>query len=224
MDSLMAAAAVFLAAVFGGMETVYGYWAWKGIAERFDKVWRSRLFYQSALVWLALLLGAWYSAAAAGGELKEMVPSVESILAVRLAALGLTYILLAMVDVRRRIVPDRVLLCCLAGQLLLAASSQPVGQWGRCFLQGLFLLAVLLAAAWLLRGGLGMGDAKLLGVTAMTAGWSYALWLLAAGLMLSFFAGIWLLVFRKKSAKTEMPFVPFLTAAMAAQLVFLAVG
>ena len=58
----------------------------------------------------------------------------------------------------------------------------------------------------------------------MTAGWSYALWLLAAGLMLSFFAGIWLLVFRKKSAKTEMPFVPFLTAAMAAQLVFLAVG
>ena len=69
-----------------------------------------------------------------------------------------------------------------------------------------------------------MGDGKLFGVTAMAAGWSYALWLLAAGLVISFFAGIWLLIFRKKSAKTEMPFVPFLTAAMVVQLFLMAVG
>lgn len=224
MNSLMVAAAVFLAAVFGGMETVYGYWVWKEKEERFDMVWRSRLFYQSTLVWMTLLLGTWYSAAVAGGDLKEMFPGVEGILAVRFVALGLTYLLLAVVDIRRRVVSDRVLLCCLAGQLLLAAASQPMEQWGRCFLHGLFLLAVFLAAAWLLRGGFGMGDAKLLGVTAMAAGWSYALWLLAAGLVISFFAGIWLLIFRKKSAKTEMPFVPFLTAAMVVQLFLMAVG
>ena len=224
MDSLMAAAAVVLTAVLGGMETVYGSWAWKGTEERFDQVWRSRLFYKSALIWLALLVGSWYGAAALGGGFHGGMPGRESIPAVRLASLCLTYLLLAFVDGRRRVVPDRVLLCCLAGQLLLAAASQPVRQWGICLVQGCLLLAVFLAAAWLLRGGFGMGDAKLLGVTAMAAGWRYALWLLAAGLILSFFAGVWLLVFRRQSAKTEIPFVPFLTAAMAAQLLFLAAG
>lgn len=221
MDGLLEVAALMAAAVFGGMETVYGYWAYCGDEEPFHKVWKSRLFYSSFLLWWAVLLIVWYGAAAAGQDWRGIMPGSESILAVRFAAIFITYLLLTGVDIRRKIVPDRILLCSLVSQLLMAASSQEAAQWGRCLIEGIIFMAVLLAIAWILRGGLGMGDAKLLGMTAMTAGWMYAFWLLIVGMVISFFIGIWMLVFRKMSAKTEMPFVPFLTAGMAAQVLYL---
>ena len=96
----------------------------------------------------------------------------------------------------------------------IAAAGMDDG-WIRCLIEGTVFALFLAAVSWLLKGRFGMGDAKLLGVTAMTAGWMYSLQVLFTAMALAFLAGVWLLLFRKMSAKTEMPFVPFLAAGMA---------
>lgn len=214
MEVLLEGAALAAAAFLGGMETVFSIWAFEGKKEAFNQVWNSRLLCGSAAVWLILLAGAWYGAAAAGGGISRLLPQPGYLTSARIMALFLTYILLAAVDGRRRIVPDRILACYLAGQLLMAAAGMDDG-WIRCLIEGTVFALFLAAVSWFLKGRFGMGDAKLLGATAMTAGWTYSLQVLFTAMALAFFAGVWLLLFRKMSAKTEMPFVPFLAAGMA---------
>ena len=78
--------------------------------------------------------------------------------------------------------------------------------------------------AWFSKGKMGMGDAKLLGITAMTAGCKYTMQILSIALMLSFFYSLYLLGFWKKCIRTEFPFVPFLTVGMAVHLIFCAIS
>ncbi len=196
----VSAAVILAASLLGGMETAYAYQAWKGSREHFYQVWNERIFYAGTAVWLAFLAFTWHLGMA------------------RLWVLISTYVLLAAVDLRWKIIPDSVLLCYLAAQLLLGAASQDAGELFRCLAEGLAFALILMAVSWLLRGKLGMGDAKLLGVTAMTAGWQYTIQVMIYAFAVSFVAGVWLLVFRKMSVKTEMPFVPFLTLGMALQL------
>lgn len=205
------AAALAAAALLGGMETVYGAWALKGRTERFDKVWKERLFYGASLIWLIVLGGLWL-----GG--RAMMEGAGGLLGARLAFLFITYLFLAAVDIRRRIVPDRMLLCYFLAQLLLgSAGGDILGQMG-LLARGAVFLGAALAFAWLSKGRLGMGDAKLLGVTAMTAGWGYTLQTVVYGLLLSFVYSLWLLLFRRLDGRTEIPFVPFLAAAVGLQM------
>ena len=62
---ILEAAALIMTALLGGMETVCGARAFRGNHETPGRIWRSRLFHRSTAVWLFLLVGAWYAAAAA---------------------------------------------------------------------------------------------------------------------------------------------------------------
>lgn len=210
----IAAAALIAAAFLGGMETVYGAWALGGRKERFDKVWSERLFYGGSLIWLAALVGFWL----AGGGLSGGGGGFWS---ARLAFLFMTYLLLGAVDIRRRIVPDRMLLCYFFAQLLLGGAGGGLSGQIRLLAEGAVFGGAALAFAWLSKGRLGMGDAKLLAVTAMTAGWAYTLQIGVYGLFLSFFYSLWLLVFRRSDSRTEIPFVPFLATAVGLQALFM---
>ena len=53
----------------------------------------------------------------------------------------------------------------------------------------------------------------------MTAGWGYTLQLLFFAMGLSLVYGIGLLLVWRKDVRTEFPFVPFLAAGMAIQMV-----
>lgn len=221
MSNVIEAVSLLAAAVLGGMEMIYGIWAWKEQEKAFHSVWTEKLLYQSIGVWLILLWGIWFAAARVGTGFKGIFPQPGYLPAARFMALFLTYILLAAVDMKHKIIPDRILLCYFLSQILMGAASQSLAAMGRCLLEGSIFTVFLLVFACVSRGKLGMGDVKLLGVTAMTAGWMYTAQIAVYGLMISFVWGIWLLVFRKKSIKTEMAFVPFLLGGMMIQFIFL---
>ena len=193
---------LFAVSLLGGMKTAYGMELWKQDEPSFWKIWSKKPMYLWAGVWLSACILVW-------------ICSGWSVTAVRLLDLFVTYGILAAIDGKRKIVPDEILFCYLAGQMLLGALLMDPIQLFQVCLTGVIFLAVLLAVSWLSRGKMGMGDAKLLGVTAMTAGWNYTFQVLVLAMALSLVYSLFLLLICRKSVKTEFPFVPFLTAGMA---------
>lgn len=162
---------------------------------------RQKRFFWQAAAWMAVYSGLWLLTG------REMA-------AVRLLDLFASYGILAVVDGKRSVVPDSILYCFFAGQLLLGAVTLPLSELLQVFLSGaLFALAAVIFV-FMSRERLGMGDARLLGATAMTAGWSYVLQILWLAMLLSFVYSMVLLVLCRKNIKTEFPFVPFLTGGM----------
>ncbi len=136
------------------------------------------------------------------------------IVPVRSVDLLCTYIMLAEVDRKQRIVPNSILLCYFSGQMLLGAMSMAPEELMRVVFTGVLFSAVIYLAVWFSKGKAGMGDARLLAVTAMTAGWRFTLQILILAVGFSFLYSLWLLIVRKKSIRTEFPFVPFLAIGL----------
>ena len=174
MNELKLAALVFTA-VLNGMKTVYGVEIYKEKEEPFWKVWNCRWLYICGAVSLGVFVLIYYLGK---GQMYYL----------RYADLLYTYLLLAIVDLKTRIVPDRILFLFLTGQLLMAGTEG---------------LTVLTAG---LLGGLIFGAVALL----VAAGGSYALCILCIAMGLFLICGIWRILFRHSSMKAEMPFVPFL--------------
>lgn len=191
--------------VLGGMKTVCVVRLWKDEENTFSSVWMEKQLYVWSLIWMAGYSMTWL----ASGKSAE---------AVRLADLIGTFGILAAVDGKRRIVPDFILCCLFAGQMLTGALTMAPGQLLEIFFTGLIFSLLLTFLVWMSKGRAGMGDARLLGVTAMTAGWAYALQILILGLFFSFIYSVGLVVFCRKSMKTMFPFVPFLAAGAAVHM------
>lgn len=197
--------------VLGGMKSTYGIELWKDRERPFSQIWTEKWMYKLAGCWLIFYVLVWL--------LFE-----KSIIAVRTADLLGTYGILAVIDGKCRIVPDWILICYFAGQMLLGAlCNLPVDLLQTC-LMGIGFGIICMIFAWFSKGKMGMGDAKLLGITAMTAGCKYTMQILSIALMLSFFYSLYLLGFWKKCIRTEFPFVPFLAVGMAVHLIFCAIS
>ena len=193
--------------VLGGMKSVCGWKLWVGEDIALSGVWAEKQTYRLAGFWMMLYGLLWFA-------------SGKSAAFIRLVDLLCTYGILAAVDGKRRIVPDSILLCYFLDQMLLGALSMPAGRLLYIFLTGGIFTAAICGFSWLSKGKMGMGDARLLGVTAMTAGWEFGLQMLILAVMISFVYSIGLLVFFKKSVRTEFPFVPFLAAGIVVSIVF----
>lgn len=132
------------------------------------------------------------------------------------AALGL---LLADVDLRTKLLPNRLLLPGTAVALVLLTAAAVVDDaWPdlrRAVLAGVVSFAVLLVMALLAPAGLGMGDVKLGALLGLMLGW-IAGPLVVTGFLLGFVAqavvGLALLVARRAGRRTELPFGPALLA------------
>lgn len=135
-------------------------------------------------------------------------------------------LLLAFVDLRTRLLPNRVLLPSTAGGVLLLAGAAALDDgWpelGRAVLGGGAAFGVLLVLALVAPSGMGMGDVKLAGLLGLYLGWLG--WpVLVAGLFLGFVVqavvGLALIAVRRAGRTTELPFGPALVAgALAAAL------
>lgn len=196
------------AAILSGMEAAYGAETWQGKFQPFHHVWKNCFLYPAAVLsLLGYMIIAFF---------------VENpVMAVRFLNLLFTYLILALVDGKLKVVPNRILFCFFGGQMLLGIAETHIFNLLSCLITGAVFALVLLAFAWLSRGRLGMGDAKLLGATAMTAGWLYTFQLICWSFIPAFIYSIWLLLFRKVSMKTEFPFVPFLFAGLIIQVICL---
>jgi leader peptidase (prepilin peptidase)/N-methyltransferase len=134
-----------------------------------------------------------------------------------LVAAGVVAVLawISAIDVRRRIVPNRIVLPATALALAVRTVAHPSPVW---LLAGLGAAALLLVAALVRPGALGMGDVKLALLVGVAAGPHVALALLVA-FGLGALPGLWLLARHGRAALVRtIPFAPFLAAGGVAGL------
>ena len=179
------------------LKVLYGWDAWEGKENPVEAVWkRPKFCYLSSVVLGALLFLYW--------GLHWDIASF------RYLDLLICYGILAFVDGRRRIVPNRILVCYLAGQFLYAGMQGNLTVAASEFAFGSILTVFLMLLAAVSKEKIGYGDIKLIGVTAVTAGWRYTFQILTIAVLLSFIYSLWLLIFRRRKMSEEFPFVPFL--------------
>jgi leader peptidase (prepilin peptidase) / N-methyltransferase len=129
-----------------------------------------------------------------------------------LAAAG---VLLVLVDLRHRLLPDRVVVPTLvAGVVLLSVAALAEGTWPallRALLGAAALFAAYLVLALVSPGGLGMGDVKLaavLGLFLGWLGWGAVLVGAVAGFVVQAVFAVVLLALRRARRDSELPFGP----------------
>ncbi|WP_299954475.1 A24 family peptidase [uncultured Modestobacter sp.] len=142
--------------------------------------------------------------------------SVQLVAWLWFVAVGL---LLAVVDLREQLLPNRVLLPGVAGGVALLALAAAVDgdwpAWGHALLAGAAAFAVLLVMALISPSGLGMGDVKLaafLGLFLGWLGWPVVLAGFFLGFLLQALVGLGLLAARRVGRSTGLPFGPALLA------------
>ncbi|WP_309229581.1 MULTISPECIES: A24 family peptidase [unclassified Blastococcus] len=162
-------------------------------------------------------------------------PVVEVIAAALLAVIGLRFgwspelpayawfaavgLLLALVDLRVKLLPNRILLpATVVAVALLTLAAVLDDAWPdlwRALLAGAASFAVLLVMALLAPTGLGMGDVKLAGLLGLVLGW-FGWPAVLLGFLLGFLVqavlGLALLAVRRADRGTELPFGPALLA------------
>lgn len=124
-------------------------------------------------------------------------------------------VLLALIDLRHRLLPNRVVLPALgAGALLLLLAAAVQGPWDDLARAGTAagaLFAVFLVLALLAPAGLAMGDVKLaavLGLYLGWVGWRAVVLGAAAGFVVQAVAALVLLALRRVGRRGELPFGP----------------
>ncbi|MGY1836444.1 prepilin peptidase [Blastococcus sp. SYSU DS0510] len=131
-------------------------------------------------------------------------------------------VLLALVDLRHRLLPNRVTgpaAVATAGLLLVAAATQ--GTWDPLLRAGLAAAALFcgfLVMALISPAGLGMGDVKLaalIGLPLGWLGWDAVLLGAVAGFVVQAAVALLLLLTRRVGRRTELPFGPAMLAGAA---------
>ena len=128
-------------------------------------------------------------------------------------------VVLSFIDLGHRLIPNRIVLPgILVGLALLAGGAAPEGRLvdvAEAVATGAGYFAVMLVAALLTGGAIGMGDVKLaflLGMFAGYGGWEVAVPAGAGAFLLAGLAAVILLALRKLSRNDHVPFGPFMVA------------
>ena len=136
--------------------------------------------------------------------------------------LAVVGVLLAVVDLQHRLLPNRVVLPALgAGTALLLLAALADGAWDallRSVLGAAALFAVYLVLALVSPGGLGMGDVKLAALLGLYLGWlGWAAVVLGAlaGFVVQAVVALGLLATRRIGLRGELPFGPAMLAGAA---------
>ena len=136
--------------------------------------------------------------------------------------LAVVGVLLAVVDLQHRLLPNRVVLPALAaGTALLLVPALADGAWDallRAVLGAVALFAVYLTLALVSPGGLGMGDVKLAALLGLYLGWlGWAAVVLGAlaGFVVQALVALVLLAARRIGLRGELPFGPAMLAGAA---------
>jgi leader peptidase (prepilin peptidase) / N-methyltransferase len=139
-----------------------------------------------------------------------------------LAALSSACALLVAVDLAEHRLPDAIVLPMYPFLLVLLAAAAAVdGQWsslGRAAISGVVLFVVYFAMAYAYPAGIGLGDVKLSGVLGMSLGWfgwSHVILGTFAAFAINAIVALVLLVLRKATLKSDVPFGPSMILGVA---------
>jgi len=133
-------------------------------------------------------------------------PSWELLL---MAVTGSFFLLVAIIDLKYRRVPN-VLIFPAAAVALLLHSVPPGKNTVAALLGGAFGLAPFLFVALLRPGDIGGGDIKLAALIGLTAGFPLVMWALALGIAAGGLTAIVLLLSHRWGPKSHIPYAPFL--------------
>jgi prepilin signal peptidase PulO-like enzyme (type II secretory pathway) len=127
-----------------------------------------------------------------------------------LLALACSFLLLiAMIDLKHRLIPN-VLIYPAAVMTLLLRAILPGGNPLTALLGGTVGFLIFLLVALVQPGSMGGGDVKLAALIGMIVGFPQALWALALGILAGGIAAIVLLITRLRGSKSHIPYAPFL--------------
>lgn len=130
------------------------------------------------------------------------------------------------VDVKKRVIPNSVLLWLLLARTgllvveMLAASELWKVMALRMLLGAVTSFVVLWIAALASKGGIGMGDVKLMAIIGYYVGFESILSCITAPMLLFGVFGLTLVVLKKIKLKDALPFAPFITAGVMLVLFF----
>lgn len=140
---------------------------------------------------------------------------------IKILVILLLLIRLAWIDQREYKIPRRYLQVALGGRTILAMAELMMDSrmaWKEIMLEcatAVFVMVLLTLLRCLSKGGIGIGDIRLLGVMAFFLGFSLTLKTFFCAMIVAFFQGIFSYgIFRKK----KIPFVPALLGGMIAAL------
>ena len=194
-----------LMAIIKGFEVAYA-WQYMRVGEvALFECLKYKKFIVSAAI--ALLL---YTAVALLGEM-----SLSIIIIVDLATLCM---LVSLTDIKYKQIPNILVFLLLLTQLLMLFYQQGLGGLENVW-WCMVVLMVTISLSLLFKGQIGMGDVKLLAVMCITLGLSRLIWLIIVALLIAFVIGLYMMIFQKKSIKTEMAFAPFLTLSLLVNLI-----
>jgi leader peptidase (prepilin peptidase)/N-methyltransferase len=133
--------------------------------------------------------------------------------------LGAAGVALALIDLDVRRLPDAIVLpSYLVGGVLLASAAAAGADWsraGRALLAMAALFSLYFVLALVYPGGMGFGDVKLAGLLGLYLGWLgwSPVWIgTFAGFLLGSLVGVALMVTRRATGRTAIPFGPAMLA------------
>ena len=124
-------------------------------------------------------------------------------------------------DLNRKKVPNSLCLMAvfewtllISAEIWLYGLNRAAARAGESLWAAFFVLTVLSLLSYLMKGGLGMGDAKLLGTAALFLGGGKAFLIFVGGVLLAVPLCLFLIARKKEGRKKKLPLVPFFLAAV----------
>lgn len=159
----------------------------------------------------------------------EFVNSLTYILILKIYGLSLSFIayaflssillVVAFIDLRLMIIPNKVVILILIVGLVFAFFDSDISWLDRLigfFVAGLFFLLIAIVS----KGGLGGGDIKLIAVCGFFIGWKLILLSVVVASITGGIFGLFLLITGRGKLKTAIPFAPFLITGIIASILF----
>lgn len=124
-------------------------------------------------------------------------------------------------DIKYRIISNKIIIACFFIGIVLVFISGNISLWLSNITGafGAFLLFFL--ASILSKGGIGMGDVKLMTCIGLYTGIYETLNISFISIMLSVLVGVFLILIKKANKKTELPFVPFILLGVIVEMLLL---
>jgi len=142
----------------------------------------------------------------------------------KIAAVAPVLALIVWSDMRKQIIPDRLVLIGLAIAVLFTAHACARGQTVSPLWEMLASFAIsgapLMLVILVTRGGMGAGDMKLMAMLGALFMWRAALLSMLFGIILAGVFALVLMLLRKASRGTRIPLAPFITAGLLLVIVF----
>ncbi|MBO4898409.1 MAG: prepilin peptidase [Clostridia bacterium] len=128
---------------------------------------------------------------------------------IQLADFLLTLVMAAVIDVKFKVIPNYLIVCFLAAQIVAAFTFAQtfLGLWN--VLISAAVLGILIIISLLSKEQIGMGDVKLIASVNLIYGWSFTLYTLFFSFLAMLIFAIPLLILRKLKLKSQLPFAPF---------------